>query len=106
MPAAGCRRGSCASLQSTPRAAPEKGVRAACPPDRASLRLGRPKGTCRMTFTSRHRWLLITLVGLLAVVLVAQGVDGGVSDPTSSHLSAGAAAFDSGLLVFREGLES
>jgi high-affinity iron transporter len=59
-----------------------------------------------MTFTSRHRWLLIALVGLLAVVLVAQAVDGGVADPTSTHLSPGAAAFNSGLLVFREGLES
>jgi high-affinity iron transporter len=59
-----------------------------------------------MTFTARHRWLLISLVALLAVVLVAQAVDGGVSDPTSTHLSSRAAAFNSGLLVFREGLES
>jgi high-affinity iron transporter len=59
-----------------------------------------------MTFTARHRWLLVSLVALLAVVLVAQAVDGGVSDPTSTHLSSGAAAFNSGLLVFREGLES
>jgi high-affinity iron transporter len=59
-----------------------------------------------MTFTARHRWLLLTLAGLLGVVLVAQAVDGGVSDPTSTHLSPGAAAFNSGLLVFREGLES
>ena len=59
-----------------------------------------------MTFTARHRWLLLTLAGLLGVVLLAQAVDGGVSDPTSTHLSSGAAAFNSGLLVFREGLES
>jgi high-affinity iron transporter len=59
-----------------------------------------------MTFSTRHRWLLLALVGLLAVVLFAQAVDGGVSDPTSTHLSSGAAAFNSGLLVFREGLES
>jgi high-affinity iron transporter len=59
-----------------------------------------------MTFTARHRWLFFALVALLAVVLVAQAVDGGVSDPTSTHLSPGAAAFNSGLLVFREGLES
>jgi high-affinity iron transporter len=59
-----------------------------------------------MTFTARHRWLLISLVGLLGIVLVAQALDGGVSDPTSAHLSPGAASFNSGLLVFREGLES
>jgi high-affinity iron transporter len=59
-----------------------------------------------MTFTARHRWLLLSLAGLLGVVLIAQAVDGGVSDPTSTHLSSGAAAFNSGLLVFREGLES
>ena len=59
-----------------------------------------------MTFTARHRWLLLSLVGLLGVVLIAQALDGGVSDPTSTHLSPGAAAFNSGLLVFREGLES
>jgi high-affinity iron transporter len=59
-----------------------------------------------MTFTARHRWLLLTLAGLLGVVLIAQAVDGGVSDPTTTHLSSGAAAFNSGLLVFREGLES
>lgn len=59
-----------------------------------------------MTFTARHRWLLFGLIALLGLVLIAQAVDGGVSDPTSVHLSARAAAFNSGLLVFREGLES
>jgi high-affinity iron transporter len=59
-----------------------------------------------MTFTARHRWLLFGLLGLLGLVLIAQGLDGGVSDPTSAKLGAGAAAFNSGLLVFREGLES
>jgi high-affinity iron transporter len=59
-----------------------------------------------MTFTTRHRFVLLSLVGLLGVVLIAQALDGGVSDPTSTHLSSGAAAFNSGLLVFREGLES
>jgi high-affinity iron transporter len=59
-----------------------------------------------LTFTTRHRWILVTLLALLGVVIVAQAVDGGVSDPTSAHLSSGAAAFNSGLLVFREGLES
>jgi high-affinity iron transporter len=59
-----------------------------------------------MTFSARHRLVLFGLLGLLVVVLVAQAVDGGVSDPTSTHLSSGAAAFNSGLLVFREGLES
>jgi high-affinity iron transporter len=59
-----------------------------------------------MTFSARHRFLLVGLAALLVVILFAQAVDGGVSDPTSAHLSAGAAAFNSGLLVFREGLES
>jgi high-affinity iron transporter len=59
-----------------------------------------------MSFTARHRYVLITLVGLLGLVLLAQALDGGVSDPTSTHLGSGAAAFNSGLLVFREGLES
>ena len=60
-----------------------------------------------MAFAQRHRWVLITLVALLGVVMVLQAVDGGVSDPTaSSQLSSGAVIFDSGLLVFREGLES
>jgi high-affinity iron transporter len=59
-----------------------------------------------MTFTQRHRWVLLTLLALLIAVIVLQAVDGGVADPTGRHLSARAAAFDSGLLVFREGLES
>jgi high-affinity iron transporter len=59
-----------------------------------------------MTFTARHRWLFFGLIGLLGLVLIAQAIDGGVSDPTSAHLSPGAATFNSGLLVFREGLES
>lgn len=60
-----------------------------------------------MTFASRHRWVLIALSGLLLVVLVLQAVDGGVADPTADlRLSHGAVIFNSGLLVFREGLES
>ncbi len=59
-----------------------------------------------MSFTQRHRWMLISLVGALAAVLLLQALDGGVSDPTQgTHLSTGAVIFDSGLLVFREGLE-
>jgi high-affinity iron transporter len=59
-----------------------------------------------MSFTSRHRWVLLTLAGLLLGVLVLQAVDGGVADPNGGRLSDGSAAFNSGLLVFREGLES
>jgi high-affinity iron transporter len=59
-----------------------------------------------VTFTERHRWVLLSLVGVLILVIVLQAFDGGVSDPTGEHLSGGAAAFNSGLLVFREGLES
>ena len=60
-----------------------------------------------MDFAQRHRWVLISLLALLGVVMVLQAVDGGVSDPTATtRLSDGAVIFDSGLLVFREGLES
>ena len=59
-----------------------------------------------MSFTSRHRWVLITLSLVLLGVIVLQALDGGVADPTGSRLSGGAAAFNSGLLTFREGLES
>jgi len=60
-----------------------------------------------VVFAQRHRWMLISLVGMLGVVLVLQALDGGVSDPTATpHLGTGAVIFDSGLLVFREGLES
>ena len=42
------------------------------------------------------------------LVLVVQGLSGGVSNPTdpSTKMSHGAVVFDSALLVFREGLES
>jgi high-affinity iron transporter len=57
----------------------------------------------------RRRWPLY-LVGLLAVLLAWSALDasGGVPDPTASpaRLSHGAVIFDSGLLVFREGLET
>jgi high-affinity iron transporter len=59
-----------------------------------------------VSFTRRHRWVLLTLAGLLLGVLVLQAVDGGVADPNGGRLSDGSAAFNSGLLVFREGLES
>ncbi len=59
-----------------------------------------------MTFTRRHRWVLLSLCAILLGVLVLQALDGGVADPTSARLSARAAAFNSGLLVFREGLEA
>jgi high-affinity iron transporter len=59
-----------------------------------------------MSFTQRHRWVLLSLLGVLVLVIVLQAIDGGVSDPTGQQLSPGAAAFNSGLLVFREGLES
>jgi high-affinity iron transporter len=59
-----------------------------------------------MTFTRRNRWVLLSLLAVLVGVIVLQASDGGVVDPTGEHLSARAAAFNSGLLVFREGLES
>jgi high-affinity iron transporter len=60
-----------------------------------------------MAFAQRHRWVLVTLLALLGAVIVLQALDGGVSDPTADvRLSTGAVIFDSGLLVFREGLES
>jgi high-affinity iron transporter len=56
-----------------------------------------------------RRWPLY-LVGLGAILLAwsALGASGGVPDPTASdaHLSHGAVIIDSGLLVFREGLET
>ena len=59
-----------------------------------------------MTFTARHRWVLITLSAVLVGVIALQALDGGVADPTGTRLSPTSAAFNSGLLVFREGLES
>ncbi len=60
-----------------------------------------------MTFASRHRLVLLSLCALLVGVIVLQALDGGVSDPTAQvRLSHGAVIFNSGLLVFREGLES
>jgi high-affinity iron transporter len=56
----------------------------------------------------QRRWPLY-LVGLLAALLVwsALSASGGTPEPTSSsHLSHGAVVLDSGLLVFREGLET
>ncbi len=56
----------------------------------------------------RRRWPLYlgaTLVALLAWSAIA--ANGGTPDPTdTSHLSHGAVVLDSGLLVFREGLET
>lgn len=60
--------------------------------------------------SSLRRRLPLYLVGLLAALLIwsALGASGGVPDPTASsaQLSHGAVIFDSGLLVFREGLET
>jgi high-affinity iron transporter len=57
----------------------------------------------------QRRWPLY-VVGLLAALLAwsALSASGGVPDPTAStsRLSHGAVVFDSGLLVFREGLET
>jgi high-affinity iron transporter len=57
----------------------------------------------------RRRWPFY-LAGLGAGLLAwsAIGASGGVPDPTAStsHLSHGAVLLDSGLLVFREGLET
>lgn len=57
----------------------------------------------------QRRWPLY-LIGLLAALLAWSALDahGGVPDPTASstQLSHGAVIFDSGLLVFREGLET
>ncbi len=48
------------------------------------------------------------LLAFIVIVLVVQAATGGVSDPTAptTRMSHGAVVFDSGLLVFREGLES
>jgi high-affinity iron transporter len=59
--------------------------------------------------SARQRWPLYlggVLVALLAWSAIG-GAHGGTPDPTASqHLSHGAVIFDSGLLVFREGLET
>ena len=58
---------------------------------------------------SRNRWLVLGVLALfLLAVLVLQGMSGGVNDPTdpNARMSHSAVVFDSGLLVFREGLES
>lgn len=59
---------------------------------------------------SYARWWPLGLVGLGAALLAWSALDasGGVPDPTAStaHLSHGAVILDSGLLVFREGLET
>lgn len=52
---------------------------------------------------------VLIAAGALAVfgVFVWQGVTaGGAPDPTAKHLSPAAAVVDTGILVFREGLES
>ena len=59
--------------------------------------------------SSRNRWWVIGVLGVFLIgVLVAQGVSGGVGDPTAptARMSHSSVVFDSALLVFREGLES
>jgi high-affinity iron transporter len=55
-----------------------------------------------------RRWpLYLVALGLALLVWSALSASGGVPDPTApSHLSHGAVVVDSGLLVFREGLET
>jgi high-affinity iron transporter len=63
----------------------------------------------RVIAHSRNRWLVLgVLAGFLVAVLALQGISGGVNDPTdpTTRMSHTAVVFDSGLLVFREGLES
>jgi len=52
--------------------------------------------------------LVLLVAGLIIVgALVWQGINaGGVPDPTAAHLSEGAVILNTGLLVFREGLEA
>ncbi len=57
----------------------------------------------------RSGWVVpAALLGLIVCVIAAQAASGGVGDPTdpTTRMSHGAVVFDSGLLVFREGLES
>jgi high-affinity iron transporter len=56
----------------------------------------------------QRRWPLYLLVGgAILLVWSALGATGGTPDPTANaHLSHGAVVLDSGLLVFREGLET
>jgi high-affinity iron transporter len=58
-------------------------------------------------FLSRYKWLLLGGAGVLVLAaLIWQGVaTGGNPDPTAAHLSRSAVIVDTGLLVFREGLE-
>jgi high-affinity iron transporter len=57
---------------------------------------------------SGGRSVLVALAALLVIgILVWQAVTtGGIPDPTVKHLSPAAAVVDTGILVFREGLES
>jgi high-affinity iron transporter len=52
------------------------------------------------------RGLLLGALGVVAAVLVWQGITaGGTPNPVGAHISTGAAVLDIGVLVFREGLE-
>ncbi len=58
--------------------------------------------------TLQPRWIVLGLAGLVVLgALVWQGITaGGAPDPSAPHLSHEAIILDSGLLVFREGLEA
>ena len=58
---------------------------------------------------AKSPWVLGLAVGaaLVLIVMVWQGIiSGGVPDPTAKNMSPAAAALNSGILVFREGLEA
>jgi high-affinity iron transporter len=63
---------------------------------------------CRPARYRRFLWVPVLAAAIGALVWQAVTDPAGVTDPTatSTHLSHGAVVFDSGLLVFREGLEA
>src|SRR5579862_4828751 len=62
----------------------------------------------RRRLRRRAAWSIVAAAAIAALTWKAITAPGGVPDPTApgTHLSHGAVVLDSGLLVFREGLEA
>src|SRR5271167_2157317 len=96
------------TAQRSSRVGPEVGAMQTLPPSAATQSTRSPRSTQATRSPSFYVWVVVVLALSVTAVVLAWHAHGGTPNPSdpANHMSRSAAVINSGVLVFREGLET